>query len=101
MEDLCLAYGRFALCLSVKETDWKAELHSFSKGVAEDSAEASHIVHKGLERFPKEATAHLPASLGVGLEGLGEHMTGSLDSQQVQEQFTKVSGSGFSKKSVL
>lgn len=48
-------------------------------------------MHKGLERFPKEATAHLPASLGVGLEGLGEHVTGSLDAVQVQEHFSKVS----------
>ena len=76
----------------MKETDWKAELQSFSKGVAEDSAEASQLVHKGLERFPKEATAHLPASLGVGLEGLGDHMPGSLDSVQVQEHFNKVCG---------
>ncbi|CAL8468843.1 g8384 [Coccomyxa elongata] len=81
------------IATSVKETDWRAELQSFSKGVAEDSAEASQLVHKGLERFPKakaEATAHLPASLGVGLEGLGEHVSGSLDAVQVQEHFNKV-----------
>ena len=79
-----------AMLRSVKETDWRAELQSFSKGVQEDSAEASQLVHKGLERFPKEATAHLPASLGVGLEGLGEHVSGSLDAVQVQEHFSKV-----------
>lgn len=78
---------------SVKETDWRAELESFTKGVAEDSAEASQLVHKGLERFPKEATAHLPAGLGAGLEGLSESMTGSLDSAQVQEHINKVPSS--------
>ena len=60
-----------SLLCSLKETNWKAELQSFSKGVADDSAEARELVHKGLgslERFPKEATAHLPAGLGAGLE---------------------------------
>lgn len=75
---------------SVKDTDWRAELESFSKGVAEDSAEATHLVHKGLEGFPKEATAHLPAGLSAGLEGLGEHISAGVDSGHLQEHLNKV-----------
>jgi hypothetical protein len=75
----------------VKETDWRAELESFSKGVAEDSAEATQLVHKGLERFPKDATAQLPAGLSVGLEGLGEHISSNVDAVHVQEHLNKVS----------
>ena len=73
-----------ALLRSVKETDWRAELETFGKGVADDSHEAQEMVHKGLsnlEHFPKQATAHLPAGLGAGLEGFGEQITGGIDPQ--------------------
>ena len=73
-----------ALLRSVKETDWRAELETFGKGVADDSHEAQEMVHKGLsnlEQFPKQATAHLPAGLGAGLEGFGEQITGGIDPQ--------------------
>lgn len=73
-----------ALLRSVKETDWQAELKTFGKGVADDSHEAQEMVNKGLsslEHFPKQATAHLPAGLGAGLEGFGEQITGGIDPQ--------------------
>ena len=73
-----------AVLRSVKETDWRAELETFGKGVADDSHEAQEMVNKGLsslEHFPKQATAHLPAGLGAGLEGFGEQITGGIDPQ--------------------
>ena len=73
-----------ALLRSVKETDWRAELETFGKGVADDSHEAHEMMNKGLsslEHFPKQATAHLPAGLGAGLEGFGDQITGGIDPQ--------------------
>ena len=81
---LQLPFSHDALLRSVKETDWRAELETFGKGVADDSHEAQEMVHKGLsnlEHFPKQATAHLPAGLGAGLEGFGEQITGGIDPQ--------------------
>lgn len=78
---------------SVKETNWRAELETFGKGVANDSQEAQDIVHRGLnslESLPRQATAHLPAGLGVGLEGFGEQMSGGVDPTLVQQRINKV-----------
>ena len=61
--------------------------------MADDSHEAQEIMHKGLsslEGFPKQATAHLPAGLGAGLEGFGEHIAGGVDPTQVQQRINKV-----------
>ena len=77
----------------MKETNWRAELETFGKGVANDSQEAQDIVHRGLnslDSFPRQATAHLPAGLGVGLEGFGEQMTGGVDPTLVQQRINKV-----------
>ena len=77
----------------MKETDWRAELETFGKGVADDSHEAQDIMHKGLsslESFPRQATAHLPAGLGAGLEGFGEHISGGVDPTLVQQRINKV-----------
>jgi len=78
---------------SVKETNWRAELETFGKGVANDSQEAQEIVHRGLESLesiPRQATAHLPAGLGVGLEGFGEQMSGGVDPTLAQQRINKV-----------
>ena len=77
----------------MKDTDWRAELETFGKGVADDSHEAQEIMHKGLsslESFPRQATAHLPAGLGAGLEGFGEHISGGVDPTLVQQRINKV-----------
>lgn len=77
----------------MKDTNWRAELETFGKGVADDSHEAQEIMHKGLsnlESFPRQATAHLPAGLGTGLEGFGEQISGGVDPTQVQQRINKV-----------
>ncbi len=61
--------------------------------MADDSHEAQEIMHKGLsslESFPRQATAHLPAGLGAGLEGFGEHISGGVDPTLVQQRINKV-----------
>ena len=78
---------------SVKDTNWRAELETFGKGVADDSHEAQEIMQKGLsslESFPRQATAHLPAGLGAGLEGFGEQIAGGVDPTIVQQRINKV-----------
>ena len=88
---------------SVKETDWAAEIELFRKGVAEDGQGAGQAVREGLGSLelprpgslgpldlPGAAAAALPAGLGAGLEGLGDHFSAGVEGAQVQARLNQV-----------
>lgn len=88
----------------MKETDWRAEIESFGKAVAEDGAEAHAAVQKGLgslepmldgARLPRALPGPpaLPAGLGAGLEGLSDSFSAAQvgeSAQQVQARINQV-----------
>ena len=56
-----IAKKKFAACVrSVKETDWRAELELFGKGVVEDGTEAGQLVGRGLGSLPEGVASRLP-----------------------------------------